>query len=195
MTEPMVHFVVEQQLTAFVNRYKVIDEGGTAFAFCEQKRMAMKEDLRFFSDEGRTQDVFRIRARQVIDIGGRYDVTDPAGAPIGALERRAKQSLLRTTWAILDADGRELLWLQESSMAIALLRRAQNVLQMLPLGGVLLDLIPIPFHFDAFDATTPAGRITRVRGLRDRYAVDLPKRLDWRLAVAVSVGLDALQSR
>ncbi len=198
-------FLIEQKLTAMVNRYSVREppapdgHPGALLAFCQQKRLAMKEDLRFFADEAMTTELMRIKARKVIDIGGRYDVTDAEGALIGTLERRAKRSLLRTTWAILGPDGQELAWLQERSMAIAVVRRIQNLLQVLPFGGLLLDLIPIPYHFDFHSGDEIIGHQTRAMGFRDRYRLTLDgdpdRRIDRRLAVAMGVGLDALQSR
>ena len=52
---------------------------GAAVAFVRQKRMAIKEDIRFFRDENETEELFRIKARSVMEFGGRYDVTTPEG--------------------------------------------------------------------------------------------------------------------
>lgn len=202
-------FVIDQPFTMFVNRYRVHAPAGDGaspgelLAYCEQKRFALKEDLRFFEDETRTREVLRIKARRAIDIGGRYDVTDPAGNVIGALERLAKRSLIRTTWAILGPDGAELAVAQERSVAVAVIRRVQNVLQLIPIiGGIVAlvtDLIPIPYQFDVHMGSTLTGTQTRRYGLRDRYLLDLSgdpdRRIDRRLAVALGVALDALQSR
>jgi hypothetical protein len=60
-----------------------------------------------------------------------------------------------------------------------------------------IDLIPIPYHFDLFDGATPIGRFSRRLGFRDRYVLELDDggRIDRRLALAMGVALDALQSR
>jgi hypothetical protein len=201
-------FVIDQPFTMFVNRYRIHapdpDGGpGELLAFCEQKRFAWKEDLRFFEDESRTREVLRIKARRAIDIGGRYEITDADGTGIGALERRAKRSLIRTTWAILGSDGEELAVVQERSVAVAVIRRVQNILQLVPIIGGLIalvtDLIPIPYQFDLLTGSTLAGTQTRRFGFRDRYLLDLSgdpdRRVDRRLTVALGVALDALQSR
>ena len=202
-------FVVDQPFTLFVNRYFVhtaADDGftpGELMVFCRQKPVALKEDLRLFADEGMTDEILRIKARRVVDIGGRYLVSIPDGTTIGALERRAKASLLRTTWAIRGADDAELAIIQEHSVGVAILRRVQNVLQVIPFIGsvlaVVFDLIPIPYHFDILHGDTLIGRHTRKYGIRDRYRLQLdgdPQRLiDRRLVVAMAIALDALQSR
>jgi hypothetical protein len=128
-------FLIEQPLTAWVNRYRVTRDDGSLVAFCEQKRFALREDLRVFADETRAVEILRIKARRVVDIGGRYDVTDPDGAPIGALGRQARTSLLRTTWVILDGGDAVLATARERSLAVAIVRRVQNGLLFVPLVG------------------------------------------------------------
>lgn len=202
-------FIVNQPFTWFVNRYRVHEPAGEGFApgallaFCEQKRFALKEDLRIHRDEAMTGELMRIKARRVIDIGGRYDVTDAAGASIGILERRARQSLLRTTWALLDTSGAELAVMRERSIPIATFRRVRNLLEFIPLIGLMiglvLDLIPISYHFDLLRDGEVVGGHTRKLGIRDRYRLEItgdPDHLiDRRLLIAMGIGLDALQSR
>ena len=57
---------------------------------------------------------------------------------------------------------------------------------------------PFVFHFDFIDNGTrqPVMSSERKWTLRDRYVVDVPdERLDFRLAAAMAVALDALQAR
>jgi hypothetical protein len=58
--------------------------------------------------------------------------------------------------------------------------------------------VPFVFHFDFLDTAT--GQLVmsseRQKTIRDRYTVDVPDaRLDFRVAAAIAVALDALQSR
>ena len=81
-------FLIEQLVRPVVNLYRVTPlaagetPAGPPVAFVRQKRLAFKEDIRFFSSEDESEELFRIKARRVIDVGGRYDVVDAAGAPI-----------------------------------------------------------------------------------------------------------------
>ncbi len=201
-------FVVDQPYTIFVNRnyvYEPADAGfapGTMLAFCRQKAFAVKEDLRIFADDTEAVEILRIKARRVVDIGGRYVVTTPDGTVIGALQRKAKASLLLTTWVILGPDDAELAVVRESSVPVAVVRRIQNLLQAIPLIGavasLVLDLIPIPYHFDITRDEVVIGRHSRKTGIRDRYRLEIDdpeRRVDRRLLVALGIGLDALQSR
>lgn len=191
-------FHLEQLLRPMINLYRVstlaADErsAGAPVAYVRQKRMAIKEDIRAFADESEADELFRIKARSLMELGGRYDVHDAAGTRLGVLEKRFGRSLLRSTWGILDASEQEVAWTQERSVAVALARRA---IDFVPLG----DLVPIPFHFVIQVGEEQIGQLTRAIGFRDRYVLDLrgdpERRIERRVAVALAVALDALQSR
>src|SRR2546423_12016307 len=106
-------FFIEQLVRPIINLYRVTPLAGgdqllgPPVAYVRQKRMAMKEDIRFFADEQETRELFRIKARAIIDIGGRYDVADASGQPIGVLHKVFGKSLFRSTWRLVapgDAD-------------------------------------------------------------------------------------------
>lgn len=184
-------FLIKQLIRPMVNLYEVSADGRPV-AFVRQKRMALREDLRAFADESESQEVFRIKARSVVDIGGRYDVTAPDGGLIGALVKVFGASLIRSTWRVVGADDAELFVATERSMAVAIGRR---VADLVPFG----DVLPIPYHFVFRADERELGGLTRILGLRDQYDLDLggdPERtVDRRLTVALSIALDALQAR
>jgi uncharacterized protein YxjI len=192
-------YLVDQLVRPMVNLYRVTPlaagetPAGPPIAFVRQKRMALKEDIGFYGDEDETQPLFRIKARSMIDIGGRYDVTDGAGERIGVLEKVFGKSLLRSTWRVLGPGEEEAAVAQERSVPMAILRRAIDFVP--EVGG----LIPIPYNFDILIDGTPVGKMDRKFQLRDRYVLDLSgdteRRLDRRLAIALAIGLDTLQNR
>jgi uncharacterized protein YxjI len=193
-------FLVDQLVRPIANLYRVTPlaagetPAGAPIAFVRQKKMAIKEDIRFFADDSESEELFRIKARSMFDIGGaRYDVTDATGGPIGVLEHAFKQSLFRSTWKVTDADGGEVMTAQERSLPMAIVRR---LIDFVPdFGG----LIPIPYNFDLLMDGSVIGHMNRKFQLRDRYVLDLSgdheRRLDRRLAVALAIGLDTLQNR
>ena len=184
-------FQVDQLIRPVANLYR-ISADGRPVAFVRQKRLAIKEDIRFFADEDEREELFRIKARGIFEVGGRYDVTDADGARIGVLEKVFGRSLFRSTWRVLGADEEELAVAQERSLPVALLRRALDVLPY-------TDLIPIVFHFTIAKDDRQLGELTRRWGVRDRYDLDLSgdveRSIDRRVAVALAIALDALQSR
>src|SRR5919198_1264566 len=104
-------FLIEQLVRPIVNLYRITPlaagetPAGPPVAFVRQKRMAFREDIRFFADESESEELFRIKARSMLDIGGaRYDVVAADGTPIGRLEHVFGKSLLRSTWRLVGAD-------------------------------------------------------------------------------------------
>jgi len=190
------HFFVNQRITMMVNRYEIraaAADGseGPLVAMAQQKRMAFKEQVTFYGDEDRRHPVFGFRARRRIDLGATYDVTDADGQQIGWFRKQFGRSLLRSTWDLSTADGGQATG-AERSLPVALARRAWEALPV-------VENLPSPFlfHFDFVDAS---GQVVmssvRKRSLRDRYEITVPGgRVDGRVAAAMAVALDALQSR
>ena len=179
-------FVVAQKLTMMVNRYEIRALGpdgspGQLMAVAQQKRLAFKEQVTFYADEQRTRAVFSFKARKAVDLGSGYDVYDEAGSPLGFFRKDFGRSLLRSTFH-LSAPGIEAMG-QERNQLVAIARR-------------LIDF-PFPFHFDFQDqAGQTVMSVDRQFSVRDRYTVQVPDpRLDFRLAAAMAVGLDALMAR
>jgi hypothetical protein len=186
-------FTVEQRITLMVNRYEIrAEDGGPPLAVAQQKRMAFKEQVTFYTDGDRRTPVFSFKARQRLDLGGTYDVFAADGQPIGWFRKDFGKSILRSSYHLGTEDGGPDLFGTERNRNVAIARR---VWELLP----YVSDLPSPFVFH-FDFTDPAGQVVfssvRKRSLRDRYLIDVPgARLDWRLAAAVAVGLDALQKR
>jgi uncharacterized protein YxjI len=191
-------FFIDQLIRPLANLYRISTLGsdgsspGQPLAFVRQKKLAIKEDIRFFADESEQEELFRLKARQVIEIRGRYDVLTPDGARVGTLEKVFGTSLLRSTWRILDANEAEVATAREKSFPMALLRRG---IDLVPYG----EFVPVLFQFEILMDGHVVGEMRRPVGFRDRYTLKLPgdpdRRIDRRVAVALAIALDALQSR
>jgi uncharacterized protein YxjI len=193
-------FFIEQLFRPIVNLYQVTPlaagetPAGGPIAYVRQKRMAIKEDIRFFADEEETTELFRIKARRMLEVGGNYDVTTPDGQKIGVLQKVFGRSLFRSTWRILDEQENVLASGQERSLFLAIARR---LIDFVPYVG---DYIPIPYNFEINDPEGKRiGGMDRKFQIRDKYVLDLSddheRRVDRRLAVALAIGLDTLQNR
>jgi len=193
-------FLVDQLVRPIANLYRVTPlaagetPAGGPVAFVRQKKLAIKEDIRFYADESESEELFRIKARTWLDTGGsRYDVLVGEEQRIGTLEHVFGKSLLRSTWRVRDAQEQEVAIARERSQVAAIARR---VIDFVPdFGG----LIPIPYNFDILVDDRVVGAMNRKFQLRDRYVLDLSgdheRKLDRRVAVALAVGLDTLQNR
>jgi hypothetical protein len=191
-------YLVDQLIRPIANLYRITPlaagetPAGPPVAFVRQKKMAIKEDIRFYADDSETRELFRIKARSVFDIGGaRYDVLE-GDTPFGALEHRFKASLIRSTWSVKNAADEEVAIARERSLPLAIARR---VIDFVPYG----DMVPIPYNFDIVSDGRVIGHMNRKFQLRDRYVLDVggdtERKLDRRLAVALAIGLDTLQNR
>jgi hypothetical protein len=193
-------YLIDQLVRPIANLYRVTPlavgetPAGPPIAYVRQKKLAIKEQIRFYADEAETQELFHIQARTWLDTGGSaYDVVDAQAGNIGLLEHVFGKSLLRSTWRVSSPEAQEIAIARERSQALAIARR---LIDFVPdIGG----LIPIPYNFDLLAGDLVIGRMDRKFQLRDRYVLDLSrdtgKVLDRRLAIALAIGLDTLQNR
>ena len=182
------HLIVRQRIRLMVNQYEVHaagpngEEAGVV-AFAQQKRMAFREQVTLYTDDTKSTPVLGFKARQAIDLGATYDVTDSAGTPIGLFRKNFKESLLRSTWHLEQPGHGEMIG-RESNLTVAILRRFVDSLSWLP------------YHFEFLLGDRPAFSVVKKWGLRDKYVVTIhDPQLDRRLVTAMAVALDALQAR
>jgi uncharacterized protein YxjI len=193
-------FLVQQVFKPIANEYRISipapgsTEEGDPLLYVKQKKLKIKEDIRFrlSADDGRH--LFMIKSKTVFEFRGRHQVLDELDQPIGLLEKVFGLSLLRSHWRVRDKDGNELLEAHESSWALALVRRFADF------GPDWLSLLTwIPFNFVLKRNGQEVGTYKRVLGkFRDRYVLELgadSQGVDRRLILAFAVALDALQDR
>ena len=182
------HYLLHRQVFALTGKFRFYDPNGNLVMFSEQRMFKLKEDIRVYSDENKTQEVLSIKARQIIDFAAAYDVMDTAyNQKVGVLRRKGWSSMLRDEWQVLDANDNQIGVLFEDSMGLALLRRFL-------LGNWL------PQNYDL-----TLGE-TRVADLKQNFnlfryelnidlSMDTAKQLDPRLGIAAGILLAAIEGR
>jgi len=194
-------FVIQQVFKPIGNEYRISvplsgsSDEGQPLLFVKQKKMKIKEDIRFRLDPDRDDHVFMIKSKSVFEFAGRHDVLAADGSAIGLLEKNFGKSLLRSHWHVYGTDGTEQLEGQEKSLPIAVIRRVAGIVS----DGLLALLQWLPFDFVLSRQGQEIGHYRRVLGqFRDRYVLELgpgAKGIDRRLLLAFAVALDALQDR
>ncbi len=187
-------FVLElrQKFTVIQNRYDLVsvDPAGaeTALAYAEQKRFSLKEKVTFWSGREKSAVAFTIAARNVLEVLGVYDVRGPGGELLATIRKDAKASLLRSTYRVELPDGRVVTG-HERGQVKAVLRRVVGFATDFPW--------PFAIHFDFTDqAARPVLAVERQMRLRDVYRVPVADgTLDWRVAAALAVTVDAFMNR
>ncbi len=181
-------YLLKRQAIALTGKFRFYDSAGNLVMFSQQKMFKLREDIRVYADEAKTQEILYIQARQIIDFSAAYDVIDSAsGQKVGALRRKGLRSMLRDEWEVLDASDRVIGVLFEDSVGLAILRR-------LLLGSLL------PQNYDLIIGDQRAADLKQ-RFNPFRYELDLDfsmdtaNRLDRRLGIAAGILLAAIEGR
>jgi uncharacterized protein YxjI len=192
--------LVQQVFKPIANEYRISipaassTEEGAPLLHVKQKKLKIREDIRFRLSLDDEHHAFMIKSKSVFEFRGRHEVLDSEGTVIGTLEKNFGRSLFRSHWHVRDAAGTELVEAHEASWTIALLRRVAG---LLPEWFTPLEWLP--FNFVLRREGSDVGSYRRILGtFRDRYVLELAPDLagvDRRLLVAFAVGLDALQDR
>src|SRR4051794_6483019 len=84
-------FLVQQVFRPLANEYRISvpaagsEEEGEPLLFVMQKKMKIKEDIRFRLTPDGGPHLFMIKSKTVFEFRGRHDVLDASGAVIGQL--------------------------------------------------------------------------------------------------------------
>ena len=192
--------LIQQVFKPIANEYRISvptpgsSEEGRPLLYVKQKKMKIKEDIRFRLSPDDDAHLFMIKSKSVFEFRGRHEVLDAEGELIGMLEKDFTRSLLRSHWHVRDTAGNDLLEAHEASWIVALVRRIADI------GVDWLSLLAwLPFNFVLRRGDQQVGSYKRLLGkFRDRYLLELGPDVgdvDRRLIVAFAVGLDALQDR
>lgn len=180
-------YLLKRQVFALAGKFRFYDQSGKLLLFSQQKMFKLREDIRVYADEEKTQEVLMIKARQIMDFSAAFDVVDSAtGQKVGALRRKGLASILRDEWEILDVGDNVIGRLFEDSMGLALLRR------------FLTGLIP-----QNYDITIGTERVADLKQAFNPFAyqltvdfsMDLNQRLDHRVGIAAAILLAAIEGR
>ena len=181
-------YLLKRQAIALTGKFRCYDPSGRLVLFSEQKMFKLREDIRVYADENKSQEVLSIKARQIMDFSAAYDVVDMTmNQKVGALRRRGLQSLLRDEWEVLDANDNAIGKLFEDSIGLALLRRV-----------LLGSLLP-----QNYDITVGESRVAdlkqRFNPLRYEldldFSMDTAQRLDRRLGIAAGILLATVEGK
>jgi hypothetical protein len=148
----------------------------------------LKEDIRLYSDETKSQELLQIKARQIIDFSAAYDVIDSAtGQKIGAMRRKGFRSMVRDEWDMMDASDLVIGKLFEDNISQALLRRFL-------LGSFLPQNYDISMGEQRVGDLKQRFNLLRYELILD-FSMDPMRLLDRRLGIAAGILLAAIEGR
>jgi uncharacterized protein YxjI len=181
-------YLLRRQVFALTGKLRFYNPQEQLVLYVEQKMFRLREDIRIYSDESKSQEVLLIQARNIIDFNAAYDVVDASyNQKVGTLRRKGWRSVMRDEWEVLDVNDQVIGMLFEDSAGQAMLRRF-----------VLGSLLP-----QNYDMTLGEKRVADLRQrfnlfsyLMDLdFSMDSARKLDRRLGIAAATLLAIIEGK
>jgi uncharacterized protein YxjI len=181
-------YLLKRQVFALTGKLRFYNPQGELVLFSEQKMFKLREDIRIFADEQKTQEVLAVKARQIVDFSAAYDVVDSTtGEKVGALRRKGLKSILKDEWEVLDPNDGVIGLLFEDNMTLAMLRR-------LVLGSLLPQNYDLTINNERVADLKQRFNLFRYEMDLD-FSLDSARKLDRRLGLAAAVLLAVIEGR
>jgi len=181
-------YLLRREFFSIPKKFRVYGPDGQVVLFSEQKLFKLKEDIRIYSDDSKSQELLAIKARNVLDFSAAYDILDATTQThVGVLRRKGLRSMFQDQWEILSPDDQLQGAIQEDSLGNALLRR------------FLLGCF-FPQHYEVTLGTETVAKFDqRFHLLRYELEIDFSpdngNKLDHRLGLAAAILMGAIEGR
>jgi len=158
------------------NKYWIEDAKGRILGFSKQKLFKLKEDIRIYSDESLSQELFSIKQQQIMDMWGKFAVVDSSNMHLGYIRRKALMSgFIRDEWEVYDANEQLIGGIYES-MGRGLARK------FVP-GGKLIPEKMI-FKLDGRDVAKIDQKFKIIGDIWTLQCLNLPENFDRRVLLS-----------
>jgi uncharacterized protein YxjI len=182
------NYLLKRQVFALAGKFRIYGPNDELLLFSQQKMFKLREDIRVYNDEAKSQELLLIQARSIIDFSAAYDVIDsPSGQKVGTLRRKGLKSMLQDEWDVLDTQDQVVGRLFEDNIGLAMLRRF-----------LLGSLLP-----QNYDVTLGQERVGDLRQKFNPFAyqlmldfsMDVGNRLDRRIGIAAAILLATIEGK
>ncbi|MCJ7490000.1 MAG: hypothetical protein MUO87_07670 [Thermoplasmata archaeon] len=179
---------IRKKVIAIANQYWIEDARGSKIGFSRQKIIRIRENVKIFSDDTMTTELFHIQQEQVMDMWGTFAVVDSTtNACVGKLRRQALSSgFYADEYLILDPHGRQLGRVAE--------RGGRGLLRKYVPGGAL---VPEQLVVE-FNGQQVADIKQQFKIVGDKWEVDcsrLPPQFDRRTLLACMLLMGMIERR
>jgi uncharacterized protein YxjI len=131
---------IRKKVLAITNQYWIENAEGGVLGYTKQKFFALREDIRIYTDDSMTQELFKIKQQQILDIWGTFAVIDtPTNICVGMIKRSISSALLEDEYYILDGRGQQIGRVIERT-GRGLARK------YVPLGGLIPEQVKVEFY-------------------------------------------------
>ncbi len=133
------------KISTFASDFSATNAQGNMIAYVRQKMFKFKEDIQVFSDESKTQELFRIKADRYLDFSAAYNFTyTPNGDQyLGKIARKGWRSMWSAHYDIIDQNDQPQFTVQEDNAWIKVI---DSLLGQLPLVGLFSNYLFNPSY-------------------------------------------------
>lgn len=169
------------------SKSKIFNPKGDLILVSYQKAFNFKKDIRVYKDESKSEEIFRITARNMLDFASIYDVIESKNDKIiSSLKRKRTGWLGKESWDILNLNNQVLGTVTEDSLAMAILRR------------LFIGLIPQTFRIKSEQKEVAIYK--RIfNPFHNKMVLEFlktkDKSLDKRIVIAVAMLITTIESR
>jgi uncharacterized protein YxjI len=125
------------------NDFVCKDAEGQTVAYVRQKLFRLVDEVIVYTDESRSQEIYRINADRWIDFSANYTFTNPMGEELGRIARRGWISIWRANYELYDEDRKQDLLISEENPWIKV---ADNLLGEIPILSLFTGYILHPSY-------------------------------------------------
>lgn len=174
-------------LKLFGGAFHIYNPNGEVVFYGDMKAFKLKEDIRVFTGEDKQTELLNIKARKILDFSSAYDVVDSqTNEKVGVLKRKGFKSLLKDEWIFMDKNDKDIGFIKEDNMLMAVIRRF--ILKIIPqkysgeINGI--EVCKFKQNFNPF-----------VTKITLDFSQDAGKVLDRRMGIAAAVLLCAIEGK
>jgi len=136
------YYRIKKKVVTVGNKYWIEDYNGNILGFCRQKLFKLKEDIRIYTDESQSQELFCIKQKQILDAFGNFGVIDSStGALLGSIKREwLSSAFAKDKYEIFNQNNQLIGKIEETSAGSALARK------YLPGGGLIPEKMTLELN-------------------------------------------------
>ena len=146
------------KISTLSNDYNVQDANGRTIAYVKQKMLKLVEDVSVYSDDSKSELIYKIKANKWLDFSAAYNFTNAAGTELGKVVRKGWASLWKARYEIYDENEKQDLLIAEENAWVKVI---DAVLVQIPVVGLVTGYIFNPSYIVTRPDGTPVVRLKK----------------------------------
>lgn len=146
------------KILALASQIYVRDADGALVGYVKQKMFKLREEIKVFKDESKSEVRYHINADRVLDFSARYLFTNSLGGRVGALKRQGMRSLWKADYDISNPEGVLVMKINEENGWVKVI---DALVGSVPLVGYFSGYIFNPTYLVTRTDGTPVVRLVK----------------------------------